>query len=256
MMTTQMTKNVNAERAYRLRDLPKSPQLMVRIAAGLYIIIFFAALFGAIYVPSVLVLPDDPASTVSNLTESIPLYRAGTASYLIILISEIMLTVLLYVLFKPVNATISLVAAAFRLAMTIVHGINILFQFLVSTILANNDYLAAFEVEQVHALTFLTLDIHEIGWTIGIIFFSFHVLILGYLVFQSGYVPKVLGIALVLASISYFLDSSASLFLDNYDSTPTMLALFIVIAELAFPLWLLIKGINVKAWQQRIEAAA
>ena len=81
-----------------------------------------------------------------------------------------------------------------------------------------------------------------------------HVLLLGYLVVRSGFLPKVLGILLVLASVSYLVDALALLFMDSYGETPIYLALFITIAEIIFPLWLLIKGVAVDRWNERAAA--
>ncbi|MCA9904943.1 MAG: DUF4386 domain-containing protein [Anaerolineae bacterium] len=233
----------------------RSPQTLARIAAVLYIIIFFAAMFGAIYVKSTLIVPGDTAATISNLTGSTSLYQASSASYLLILMSEIALTVLLYVLFKNVNATLSLMAAAFRLAMTIVHGANLLFQFMVIALITRSDLQAVFEPDQLQALTKTIIDAHDVGWAIGIVFFSFHVLLLGYLVYQSGYMPRLLGVILILAAASYLFDNVALLFVAGYTETPAPLALFIIVAELSFPLWLLIRGVNVERWQQRTLAS-
>jgi hypothetical protein len=228
-----------------------SPLVYARIAGILYLIIAIAAIFGPSFVRSSLVVPGDATTTANNIMASGSLFRAGIVSYLVIFLSEIVLSVLLYVLLKPVSKTLSLIAMVFRLAMTTIHGINLLNQFSALLLLSGADYLTVFETDQLHALVLLFLDAHEYGWWIGIVFFSLHVFLLGYLVYKSGYFPRILGVLLILASFIYLINALAILLLPNYEETPVFLALLIVIAELAFPLWLLFKGIDVEQWEKR-----
>ena len=86
------------------------------------------------------------------------------------------------------------------------------------------------------------LDAHSYGFTIGIAILTLHVFLLGYLIYKSGYLPKVLGILFLAAGVGYLIDSFALLLSPSYETTPVYLALPIAVAELAFPLWLLIKG--------------
>jgi hypothetical protein len=81
-------------------------------------------------------------------------------------------------------------------------------------------------------------------------------MILGYLIFKSGYFPKILGVLFVIASFGYLIDGLLHVLLANYQKGPVYLALPIAIAEIAFPLWLLIKGVNVEKWEKRsLESA-
>jgi hypothetical protein len=244
-MTTQMTK--------------LSPSGYARIAGILYLIITVASIFAHFYVPGELIVPGDAAVTAENIMASETLFRLGAiGSELIILLSEVLLSIVLYELFKPVNKTLSLLAAVSRLIMTTIHGLNLLNYFFVLLLLSGAAYLTVFEPNQVHALVSLFLDAHSYGFTIGIAFLVPHVLILGYLIFKSGFFPKVLGILFVIAGFGYLIDSFALLLSPTYQTTPVFIALPIAIAEIAFPLWLLIKGVNNDQYQKRdlaLEAA-
>jgi len=217
-----------------------------RIAGVLYLIVAIAAFFGPMYVLPSLLVPGDATTTANNIMASESLFRAGIVSYLIIFLSEIVLSVILYVLLKPVSKTLALVATFFRLAMTTIHGINLLNQFFAMLLLSGADYLTVFETDQLHALVMLFLNAHEKGWSIGLAFFSFHVFFLGYLVFKSGYLPRILGVILILASLSYLIDSFANFLLLNYEHYEAIFALVVFvpafIAELSLCLWLLWKG--------------
>lgn len=242
------------EVANRISDA--SPLVYARIAGVLYLIITVAAIVAHYYVPSTLIVPGDAATTASNIMASEPLFRLGIGSEFVVLLSEIVLSVLLYVLFRPVSKTLSLVAAVSRLAMTTIHGVNLLNYFFVLLLLSGAEYLAAFSTEQLYAFVSLFLDAHSYGFTIGIGFLTLHVFVLGYLIYKSGYFPKILGVLFLLAGIGYFVDSFSLMLLTNYETTPAFLALPIAVAEIAFPLWLLIKGVDVEGWNTRAPASA
>lgn len=228
-----------------------------RIAGFLYLLITVAAIVAHFYVPSNIIVPGDAAATASNIVASEPLFRVGAiGGELVILLSEIVLSVLLYVLFKPVSRVLSLVAAVSRLAMTAIHGINLLNYFFVLLLVSGAGYLAAFETAQLNAFAMLFLDAHSFGFTIGIAFLTIHVFLLGYLIFKSGYFPKILGVLLLVAGAGYLIDSFALLLSTGYETTPVYISLAIAVAEIAFPLWLLIKGVNVEKWEERALESA
>lgn len=232
-----------------------SPSAYARIAGVLYLIITVAAVFAHFVIPDQLIVPGDAAATAANITTSESLFRMGAVgSELIILLSEIVLSVVLYVLLKPVNKTLSLVAAVSRLAMTTIHGLNLLNYYFVLQLLQSGDTLAVFSQAQVNALVTLFLDAHSTGFTIGVAFLVPHVLILGYLIFKSGYFPKVLGILFIAAGVGYLFDTTGLLLVADYTTTPGLIAMVIAVAEIAFPIWLLIKGVNVDRWQSRALA--
>jgi hypothetical protein len=224
-----------------------------RIAGVLYLIITVAAVIAHFYVPAQLIVPGDAAATAGKIMGSGSLFRFGSVgSELVVLLSEIVLSVLLYVLLKPVSKTLSLVAVVARLAMTTIHGINLLNYFFVLLLLGGADYLAVFQPDQRHALALMFLEAHSYGFTIGITFLSLHAFVLGYLILMSGYLPRILGVMFLVAALGYLIDSSALLLSTSYETTPAFIALPIAIAEIAFPLWLLFKGVNVTKWQQRV----
>ena len=235
----------------------KSIQKTARFAGVLYLIITVAAIIAHQYVPSTLIVPGDAGTTVGNIAASETLFRVGgVGSELIILLSEIVLAVVLYVLLKPVNKTLSLIAAASRLAMTTIHGFNLLNYYFILSLVGGAGYATAFVPEQVNALVSLFLDAHHYGFTIGIAFLTIHVFVLGYLIIKSGYFPSVLGILFLAAGVGYLVDSFALLLSPSYDTTPIFLAIPIALAEIAFPLWLLIKGVNTEGWKKLVPVTA
>ena len=231
-----------------IREL--SPSAYARLAGVLYLIITVAAIFAHMVIPEQFIVAGDAAATVANIAANESMFRLGTiGNELIILLSEIVLSVVLYVLLKPVNQTLSLLAAVSRLAMTTIHGLNLLNYYFVLHLINGGNLTTAFAPEQVQALVTLFLDAHSIGFTIGIAFLVPHVLILGYLIMRSGYFPKVLGVLFIAAGLGYLFDATGLLLVTGYTTTPGLIATVIAIAEIAFPVWLLVKGVHMGRWQ-------
>ena len=139
-----------------------SIQKTARFAVVLYLIITVAATVAHFYVPSNIIVPGDAAATANNIMANRALFRVGgIGSELVVLLSEIVLSVVLYVLFRPVHKTLSLLAAVSRLAMTTIHGINLINYFFVILLLSGTGYLAVFEANQLNALVMLFLDAHS-----------------------------------------------------------------------------------------------
>ncbi len=251
-MTIEKSLRSTDQLSNQVQGVPKvnSIQRTARIAGVLYLIITVAAAIAHFYVPSNIIVPGDAAATVNNIMNNEALFRlGGIGSELIVLLSEIVLSVVLYVLLKPVNKTLSLLAAVSRLAMTTIHGLNLINYFFVLLLLGGS-YSTVFAAGQLQALVTLFLDAHSYGFTIGIAFLTIHVFILGYLIFKSGYFPKILGILFIAAAFGYLIDSFALLLSTTYETTPAYIALTIAISEIAFPVWLLIKGVNVAGWKK------
>lgn len=233
-----------------------SIQKTAKVAGVLYLLIAVLAGFVHFYVPGRLFVSGDAGTTASNIMVSQGLFRMSIGVELVILLSEVVLSILLYVLLRPVHKTLSLVAAVFRLAMTTIHGVNLLNLFVVLLLLGGAGYLTVFQPDQLQALVRLFLDAYSYGFAIGIIFFTPHVFLVGYLIFKSGYFPKVLGVLFIIASLGYLIDNFSYVLLKNYVTGAAYFALPIAIAEIAFPLWLLIKGVNAEQWEKRAHETA
>ena len=106
-----------------------------------------------------------------------------------------------------------------------------------------------------NALVTMFLDAHSTGFTIGIAFLVIHVLILGYLIVQVGLFPQSAGLSCSLPpGLAIWLTQSACCWCPGYTTTPGVIAMVIAAAEIAFPLWLLVKGVNMERWQDRTLA--
>src|SRR5215204_973550 len=157
------------------RTAETSPLVYARVAGFLILIILVVGPFNLIYVPSTLIVPGDAPATADDIRASESLFRLGIVSQSVVFLTEIVLTVLLYVLLRPVSRTLSLVAAFARLAMAVIQGINLLPYFIALLLLSGAGYFTVFEPDQVDALVLLFLNAHQYGDYIWQVFFGFQV---------------------------------------------------------------------------------
>lgn len=225
-----------------------------RLSGFLYLFIAVCGGFAFFAGYESLVVLGDATATANNIIESESIFRLGFAGDALTFLTEIVLTILLYHMFKPVNKTLSQIAAVSRLAMTAMIGMNLLNKLIVLHLLTSADFLTVFATEQLHAIANLFLTAYGFGSLIWGVFFGLHLLIIGYLIFNSSYFPKLLGILFAFASFGYLIDSFGNFLLPQFEAVYTVIVLATVPAELAFAFWLLIKGINVEQWKQRVLA--
>jgi hypothetical protein len=200
-------------------------------------------------------VPGDAAATAMILRASEPLFLLGIVSALLVQVVNVFVALALYRRLKPVSKTLSLVAAFSRLAITIIQGINLLNHFFVLLLLSGATYLTVFAPDQFHALVLLFLNAHESVVLIWGLFFGFHLLVLGYLVYKSGYLPKIIGVLLILASLCYLTQNFGNILLPNYKEIFASVG-YLSIVEIALPLWLLIKGVIIELWEKRALESA
>ena len=209
--------------------------------AGFSRLISMIGIFG-LFVLSSLIVPTNAETTANNIIANELLFRFGISSLLIMFILDVVMALALYVLLKPVNRSLSLLAAWFSLMHVAIAGGALVNHFSVLQLLSGADYLTVFETGQLHAQVMLFLNSFDYGFLIGMVFFSLHLIVLGYLVFKSGYIPRILGVLLIIASLGYLIDSFGRFLLPNFDAP---ILQFTGIGELIFALWLVFKGAKI-----------
>jgi hypothetical protein len=222
-----------------------------RLAGILYLIIAISGGFAFFVASSSLIVPGEATATANNIMASEQLYRIGLVSWSIVLISELVLSVLLYVIFLPTSKTLALIMMISRLAMTTIQGINLLNYSIPLLLLSGADYIKVIAPDQLHALAMFYLQAYNFGDFIWQIFFGLHLFILGYLVYKSGYIPRILGALLVFGSLVYLLQSFGNFLFPEFEEILAMIVLLTIIPELLFTFWLLIKGVNVEQYEKR-----
>jgi hypothetical protein len=230
-----------------------SSQSYARICGGLYLLIIAAGLF-AQFVRQRLVVPRDAAATAGNITDHAFMFRLGLTADLSTFVSAVALTVILYVLLRPVNRNAALLMLAFNLVQDAIGGLNVLNTYRPLQLLGDAAYLRVFSQEQLAAMALLSLNSHSVGFAVAMIFFGCSCIALGYLTFTSGLFPRALGVLMAIAGVSYLTLSTARLL-----SPPLASILFpsilvpALIGELSFAVWLTVKGVNVARWQEKDE---
>ena len=232
------------------RESVGSIRQTARVTGALILVLVVLGPFSLLYVPSTVVVPGDAAATASNIAASEGLFRLGLVSDSAVFLIEIAIVALLYVLLRPVSRTLSLIAAFARLAMAVVQGVNLFNHLFPLALLSGADYLSVFQPNQLNALVMLFLDVHKSGTLVWGLFFGLHLVVLGYLVYRSGYIPGILGALLVVAGVCYLVQSFGNLLAPTYGEILTFIG-FLSIVEVAFPIWLVIKGVNAERWQER-----
>lgn len=241
----------------RLNNGMNSIKKSARVTGILYLIIFFANIFVFFYVTPSVRVPGDATATANNILASESMYRAGLVSYLIVFLSDIGVAVLLYNLLKPTNKMLAQIFLVTRLMQTAVHAVNLLNYVFPLLLLNGSDYLGAFAPAQLNAAAMLFLDAHHYGVLISEAFFAVSTLLLGWLVYKSELFPGILGILLVLAALGYFLDSFGIFLMPQHEALfAEMMQAPAIIGEMAFMLYLLIKGVRTPKTESRKVVAA
>jgi hypothetical protein len=162
----------------------------------------------------------------------------------------------LYLLLKPVNKNLALMAVLFNLIQTAVLVVNKLNLLLPLFLLGNAEYLKTLEPQQLQALAYLPLRLHDYGFGIGLLFFACVCLVQGYLIFKSGFLPKLIGVLMSFAGLSYLTNSTTLLLAPAYAETVVAVLALALLGELSLSLWLIVKGVNVEQWKKRTLESA
>jgi len=242
MSTAVMTNQITAA----------SPRSTARMAGVFYLITIVARMLVEIFVRNRLVVSDDAAATATNILAHEPLFRWGFAGDIIAFASYVVVAALLYVLFKPVNRRLSLVAAFFSLVASMVQAISSLFHLAPLFLLGGATYLKVFTVEQLQALSLVFLRLRAAAYhNIGLVFFGLYLLLVGILILKSSFLPRILGGLMVLAGLSYVLFLSPPL----VRSLQPYILIFPGVGQISFCLWLLVMAVNAQRWSEQATAA-
>ena len=226
----------------RIADMPLRKAAL--IAGFAYLAIFLFGI-GNILLES-LIVRGDAAATASNIMASESQFRVGIASWTVGAAAEPVVAWALYVFLKPVSRGLSLLTAWFRLVWAAVLAGAVVNLLSVLELLNSVDDFEAFQPDQLSAQAMLSIRSFDFGFNVGFVFFGLHILGLGYLIVRSDYIPRVLGVLLIIASVGYFIDSFASFLSSDYANNETLFFVFVavpaIIAEFALTVWLLIRG--------------
>jgi hypothetical protein len=227
-----------------------SPLFKARMGGACWLMCFITSIFPLV-VSARLVVPGDAATTATNLLANEGLFLSGTALLLISTAFYVGATLFVYEVLKPVNRSLSLLAAFFSLVGCAVGALSCLFDFAPFVLLKGAPYLSVFTLEQLQALAYMFLVVRAQANNIGLVFFGLHCFGVGYLIFRSTFMPRIVGVLMMFAGVGWltFLFPPLANSLAPFNMIPGG------IGELSLTLWLLVKGVNVQRWREQETGA-
>lgn len=248
-----MTQTISYERAAMAAPAsdwisPATVNKYARLAGILFLLTIVAGGFGEAYVQSRVIVNGDANATAHNVITSVSLFRWGFASYLVEALCDITLAWLFYLLLRPVHRHVALLSLCFGLVSTAVYAFAELFYFAALVTLNNAAALHAFSPEQLNALALLWLRLSGYGGWIFLAFYGVPMVIRGYLIARSTYLPKVLGVLLIIGGLGFIARDFAVVLAPALASG--LLLAPMAIAGVALTGWLLVKGIDLVEWQR------
>ncbi len=224
-----------------IAEAPPSPR--ARITGVVYLLYFLTAVASALLVRG-LVVPGDPAATAHNLLANEPRFQLGCAVGLVASACYVALTALLYRLLEPVDRGLSLLAAFFSLMGCAVQTVGSLFELAPLVALRSGGPATALGAEPSQRLALMLFDLHTQALNVGLVFFAVYCLLIGYLIWRSAFLPRALGVLLMVAGCGWltFLWPPLAVSLSRYVQGLGFLA------ELSLMLWLLVKGVRAQRW--------
>lgn len=213
-----------------------------RIGGALYLLIIVAGIAGPLLTRDPLIVPNDVERTAQNIAASPELWQLGIAVNVLMQLSDVPVMLILFLLLSPVSTHIALLALLFNIVQT-------------ATLVANQLPLVAAHLlaPEQSELTDVAIAAYSHGEALGLIFFGFTLLGVGYLIRHSGYLPWVIGLLVQIGGASYIVNSMLLLIAPEVASIVFLIPAFV--AELSLASWLVLRGVDAGKWQRRMQHA-
>ncbi len=228
-----------------------SPRFKARMAGVFQLLEAVTASFPGVFVLGRLVVAGNAAATAANILGHQRLFWLGFASSLIGVACHIAWALLMYELLKPVSRSLSSLAAFVILVGCALQAISSLFYLAPLIILQGGSSWSAFTPEQLQALALMFVKFNTYAFDIYLVFFGFWCILIGYLIFRSTFLPRVLGVLVAISGLGWL----------TYLSPPLANHLWPYIAaasalgEIPLEFWLIVMGVNVQRWKEQASAA-
>jgi len=213
-----------------------------RMAGFLYFIYLVVSIFADVIGRSKLIVLGDAATTAKNIMSSAWQFRIGFVGDLVAAVLFLLTAWALYVLLKPVNRNLALLFLLLNLGGVAIQCFSDLFLLASQLLLSGADYLKVFQADQLQALAMLFLYLYKNGFMIAQIFYGAWLFPLGYLVFKSGFLPRILGIVLMVHCVGWLMTFLQFFLFPGFDAITYVSYPLGFIAEFGLTLWLLIMG--------------
>ena len=235
----------------------RTPLRKLALSAGLLYIAIFVLYPAATITRSSFVVPGDATATAANIAADESLFRWALAGEATVFVIEIVLAAILYVLLRPVSRSMSLGASLARVAEGVVMAAGTVVMGVFALVAVSDaGYLTAFSPDQRDALVMFFQDANEYIVLIWGFFFALSLVLTGWLVYRSGFFPKIPGILLALAGVGYFAQSFGTIVAPgSADLLTTLVFVLAIPGELVFATWLVTKGVDEGKWRLRSATA-
>lgn len=220
-----------------------SPRTLPRIGGALYLTIIAIGAFGEVGIRGRILVRGDASATAANLESLETLWRVGLVAELLLLVCSTALAAIFYVLIRPVSRTGAVMALLFNLVALAVEAAVALYLATALFPLTREEYRSAFPPEQLAALSLWSMQSHSYGFGLALLFFGCFCVVMGCLIYRSGFIPRIIGALLLVAGVCYVANTFALILspaLSGWLFPWVLLPPFV--AELSFALWLLLKG--------------
>jgi uncharacterized protein DUF4386 len=240
-----------------MESVPRaSPRQLARMAGALYLVNIVGGAFAITIVPSMLVVDGDLAATAQNIQAHELLYRSGLAAHVLVTTTNVPLALIFYELFKVVNRRLALLDAFFILVATAIEAAGLLNQFTPLVLLGNEPLTSALPTAQLQALAYAPIALSGIEYSIHTMFFGFDILCFAYLVLRSSFLPRAIAVLLAIDGVAYLIYSFADLLAPGFAAQLVpWIQLPALFGEGSLCLWLLVVGLDVDRWKERLNAA-
>src|SRR5213595_2782778 len=226
-----------------------------RIAGAIYLSMVITGPFSLIYVPSKLIVRGNAAATADNILAHETMFRLSILADLVGQVIFICLAIALYRLLSGVNKIWAALMVALVLASAAVGFVNTLNDIAAMILFRGADFLAVFDKPQRDALGMLFIRLHSQGILIDEMFWGLWLFPFGLLVYRSGFLPRFIGVWLMINCFGYLVLSVTALFFPAYNDKAFLYLQPVLFGELAIMLWLLIKGAKVPAAPSTLQPA-
>ena len=224
-----------------------------RTAGWLYLLLALTGVFNLIYVPSTLIVSGDATTTVVNILSSELLFRAGILSGLVSSVTFVFLVLALYRLLKDISHKLAILMVTLVVISVAIAFANTFNQIAVLIVLSGADFLSVFEKPQLDAVAYAFLRLNSHGIQLVQIFWGLWLFPFGLLVYESRFIPKILGILLIIAGCGYLLSSFTFLILPQYTDAFSPIISLLEMGELPIIFWLLIVGAKAQSDERQIR---
>jgi hypothetical protein len=243
--------------ALTISPFSSQPPRSLARAAGLFWLLTILMSMFAFVMAGQLMVAGNAAATAGNLTEHEGLQRLAFVANVVATVCYLVVTLLMYVLLKPVNRNVSLMGAFFSLIGCAIGTVSCLLFLAPLAVLKSGSVAGGFTVDQSQDLALTLLTLSARANDIGLVFFGCHVLTIGYLIRRSTFLPRLLGALLFVTGVCYLTNSFATFLALPFTAyLMPVVGLAGLLGEGALTAWLLIKSVNVQRWLEQAKEAS